>query len=191
MELLWKDIRHLEAEEMQSLLKTTTSQRRRRIESIAGEEDRKRTVAGELLARQMLCERLGVPAAQVPLQWDEEGKPSVEGGAVYCSISHSGPFVVCAVAEHPIGVDVEVIRGAEEKFIRRACSEEEMAYIRYGDAGCYQRFWECWTAKEALFKLTGKGPLLNLSAFALPEHVVLDHTVKNGCTLTVAMDLTR
>ena len=29
-----------------------------------------------------------------------------------------------------LGVDVEVIRGAEEKFMRRACSEAEMAYIR-------------------------------------------------------------
>ena len=191
MELLWKDIRQMGAEEINHLLKNTTSQRRKRMENIAGEEDRKRTIAGEILARQMLGKRLGVPAEEVPLQWEEEGKPTVEGNALYCSISHSGPFVVCAVAETPIGVDVEVIRGAEEKFIRRTCSDREMEYIHYGDAGCFRRFWECWTAKEALFKLTGKGPLLALSAFELPEHVVLDHTVKNGCTLTVAMDLAR
>ena len=91
--------------------------------------------------------------------------------------------------EHVLGVDVEVIRGAEEKFMHRACSDAEMAYIRYGDAGCYQRFWECWTAKEALFKLTGKGPLLSLSRLALPQGVVLDHIIQNGCAVTVAMML--
>ena len=93
------------------------------------------------------------------------------------------------MGEKVLGVDVEVIRGAEEKFMRRACSEAEMAYIHYGDAGCFQRFWECWTAKEALFKLTGKGPLLALSRLALPEGVALDHIMQNGCAVTVAMKL--
>ena len=52
--------------------------RRRRVADIAGEDDRKRTVAGELLARQMLAARLGCPEKDVPLSWDELGKPSVE-----------------------------------------------------------------------------------------------------------------
>jgi len=52
-------------------------------------------------------------------------------------------------------------------------------------------FFECWTAKESLFKLTGHGPLLSLSAFALPRGVVLDHILQNGCTVTVAMDLNK
>ena len=113
----------------------------------------------------------------------------MEGAPFHVSVSHSGPYVVCVVDEHVLGVDVEVIRCAEEKFMRRACSDAEMAYIRYGDAGCYQRFWECWTAKEALFKLTGKGPLLSLSRLALPQGVVLDHIMQNGCAVTVAMML--
>ena len=113
----------------------------------------------------------------------------MEGDPFYVSVSHSGPYVVVAVGEKVLGVDVEVIRGAEEKFMRRACSEAEMAYIRYGDAGCFQRFWECWTAKEALFKLTGKGPLLALSRLALPEGVALDYIMHNGCAVTVAMQL--
>ena len=191
MELQWRDIRQLGAEEIKALLKSTTAFRRKRIESIADEDDRKRTVAGELLPREMLAGRLGVTPEQVPMDWEENGKPQVGESGFYCSISHSGPFVVCAVADCPVGVDVEVIRSADEKFIRRTCSQQEQAYIRYGDADCFRRFWECWTAKEALFKLTGKGPLLTLSSFDLPENVILDHTVKNGCTLTVAMELKR
>jgi 4'-phosphopantetheinyl transferase len=108
---------------------------------------------------------------------------------VYVSVSHSGPYAVCAIADVPVGVDVEVVRSADEKFMRRVCSEAEMAYIRVGDDGDCARFWETWTAKEALFKLTGKGPLLALSRLALPRGVVLDHVMQKGCALTTALRL--
>ena len=61
--------------------------------------------------------------------------------------------------------------------------------VRYGDDGCFARFWECWTAKEALFKLTGKGPLLSLSAFDLPADVALHHVKDHGCAVVTAMRL--
>jgi len=80
-------------------------------------------------------------------------------------------------------------RLGEEKFMRRVCSEQEMAYIRSGDDGDCQRFWEIWTAKEALFKLTGKGPLLALSRFSLPAGVTLDYTAQKGCALTIAAQI--
>jgi len=191
MLLKWYDIRKMDSSVCETVIKNTNAQRKSRIRGIAQEDDRKRTVAGELLAREMLGEKLGMDPWQVPLNWEDEGKPQVEAEGVFCSVSHSGPYVVCAVAEVPVGVDVEVIRTADEKFMRRTCSDREMSYIRYGDAGCFQRFWECWTAKESLFKLTGHGPLLSLSAFALPRGVVLDHILQNGCTVTVAMDLNK
>ena len=68
---------------------------------------------------------------------------------------------------------------------------EETLYrrIRPGDDGDCRRFWEIWTAKEALFKLTGKGPLLALSRFSLPAGVTLDYTAQKGCALTIAAQI--
>ena len=172
MELQWFDIRELTE-----------------VADIAGEDDRKRTIAGELLARRMLAQTMGCAEKDVPLQWDELGKPSVEKDGVYVSVSHSGPWAVCVTADTPVGVDVEGVRSAQEKFMRRVCSEQEMAYIRSGDDGDCQRFWEIWTAKEALFKLTGKGPLLALSRFSLPAGVTLDYTAQKGCALTIAAQI--
>ena len=198
MELLWYDIRQLDEETMARTVAMMDEARRRRVGDIAGEDDRKRTVAGELLARRVLAQRLGCgeeeaplrcPEKDVPLSWDELGKPSVEREGVYVSVSHSGAWAVCVTADAPVGVDVEVVRSADEKFMRRVCSEAEMAYIRVGDDGDCARFWEIWTAKESLFKLTGKGPLLTLSRLALPEGVVLDHIREKGCALTVALRL--
>lgn len=189
MELLWYDIRRLDEETMTQTMTMMDEVRRRRVGDIAGEDDRKRTVAGELLARRVLAQRLGCGEGEAPLRWDDTGKPAVDADGVYVSVSHSGPYAVCAVADVPVGVDVEVVRSADEKFMRRVCSEAEMAYIRVGDDGDCARFWEIWTAKESLFKLTGKGPLLTLSQQALPEGVVLDHIREKGCALTTALRL--
>ena len=189
MELLWYDIRALDTDTMAHAVAMMDEERRRRVNDIAGEDDRRRTVAGELLARRLLAQRLGCGEGEVPLRWDEMGKPTVDAVGVYVSVSHSGPYAVCAIADVPVGVDVEVVRSADEKFMRRVCSEAEMAYIRVGDDGDCARFWEIWTAKEALFKLTGKGPLLALSRLALPRGVVLDHVMQKGCALTTALRL--
>ena len=189
MELFWYQIKEMGEQALADALALMDSERQRRVQELPNEDDRKRSAAGELLLRQAAAARLNTTPAAVALRWDENGKPYVEGAPFHVSVSHSGPYVVCAVDEKPLGVDVEVIRGAEAKFMRRVCSEEEMHYIRFGDAGCYQRFWECWTAKEALFKLTGKGPLLALSRLALPEGVALDHIVQNGCAVTAAVTL--
>lgn len=189
MELFWYNIKEMDAAAFAEALAMMGAERRTRVENFPNEDDRRRSAAGELLLRRAVAQRLGTTPENAPLRWDDNGKPGVEGNPFYVSVSHSGPYVVCAVDDHVIGVDTEVIRGAEEKFMRRACSEAEMAYIRYGDAGCYQRFWECWTAKEALFKLTGNGPLLSLSRLTLPEGVALEHITQNGCAVTVAMAL--
>ena len=135
MELLWYDIRQLDETAMARTVAMMDEERRRRVSDIAGEDDRKRTVAGELLARRVLAARLGYGEEAVPLGWDDTGKPAADAEGVYVSVSHSGPYAVCAAADVPVGVDVEVVRSADEKFMRRVCSEAEMAYIRVGDDG--------------------------------------------------------
>ena len=189
MELQWYDIRQLDDGEAHRVTAMMDETRRRRVADIAGEDDRKRTVAGELLARRMLAAKLGCGEADVPLTWDELGKPTVTAAGTYVSVSQSGAWAVCVTADVPVGVDVEMVRSAQEKFMRRVCSEAEMACIRPGDDGDCRRFWEIWTAKEALFKLTGKGPLLALSRFSLPAGVTLDYTAQKGCALTIAAQI--
>ena len=187
MELFWYDIRKMDDEAYRCALSQMDSQRKKCVNRIAAEDDRKRTAAAELLVRREVGKKLGLAPEKVPLTADENEKPYIDGNPLYISVSHSGNWAVCAIDGKPIGVDVEEIRGVQEKFIIRTCSEKERAYIRYGDAGYLSRFWECWTAKEALFKLTGKGPLLALSGLAVPENVVLELILQNDCVVTAAI----
>lgn len=189
MKLYWYNIKTMTAADFDSAMALMGAARRRRVSDFPAEDDRKRSAAGELLLRRALCEQLGCTMETAPLTWEDSGKPAATAEGVYLSVSHSGPWVVCALGDKPLGVDVEVIRSTEQKFMARACSEAEMAYIAFGREGCYHRFWECWTAKEALFKVTGKGPLLALSRLELPQNVALRYTEQNGCAVTVALTL--
>ena len=182
MELRWYDILQEDGKPSADYL---SEERRQRAAAMRDDAARMRTVAGENLAREMLSERLGCAPASVPLQWDEDGKPVVPGTGLYVSISHSGAYVVCAVDDEPIGVDVETFRDVEEKFMRRVCSEAELSYV-LDSCAPERRFWELWTAKEAIFKLTGHGPLLKLSKLALPQRVTVCYMERFGCALTVA-----
>ena len=189
MELYWYCIKDLDEAAYQAAFAALEETQRKHIGNLATPEERKRAVAAEMLARNVLAEKLGCTPAQVPLLHDEDDKPYLADNAWYVSLSHSGQYAVCAVGKKPLAVNVEVIRTAEEKFMRRVCSEREFAYVRPYEAGGFVRFWECWTAKGALFALTGKGPLLKLSRYDLPEQTALDFVIKNGCAVTVAMAL--
>ena len=69
---------------------------------------------------------------------------------LYFSISHSGGLAAVMISDFPCGVDVEMIRPeVSEKLYARCMHPEE---IRAG-----MDFFEAWTKKECLAKLSGKG----------------------------------
>jgi len=75
------------------------------------------------------------------------GKPYLDGRSdVHFNISHSNEYAVCAVADVPVGIDIELIRPLSEKLIKRFlndCPPDEA--IRE------------WTKRESFGKLTGEG----------------------------------
>ena len=71
----------------------------------------------------------------------------------YVSYSHSGPYGAAAVDEHPIGIDVEVLRDIPERATHLFLSEQEEADAqRCRVANARLHFW---SAKEAAWKQFG------------------------------------
>lgn len=108
---------------------------------------------GESLAREMMARVLGKSPDSLDIRRHQNGKPYLVGNALYFSISHSGPFVMCALHTAPVGADIEMSGAYRERIAKRICSPAEYAYIQ-GDA---TRFLQVWTRKEAFVKLSGKG----------------------------------
>lgn len=73
------------------------------------------------------------------------------------NLSHAGRFVTLALADEPVGVDVEPMDyscGAAE----RVFTEREIAYVGDGStARSRTRFARIWTEKEAILKARGTG----------------------------------
>ena len=81
---------------------------------------------------------------------DEKGKP--QANHIFFNVSHSKGLVALALDEHPIGLDIELIRETEDDIKRYISSEEEYSYIKDDKS-----FFEIWTSKESISKCLGEG----------------------------------
>ena len=99
----------------------------------------------------------------------EGGKPClVAQPGVHFSLSHSGAWAVCAVSDHPVGVDIERREPGRRDIAARYFHREEVRYL--DSLPLYRRedaFYSLWVLKEAFVKATGRGLLLPLRSFCI------------------------
>lgn len=162
-------------------------EKRARVDKIRQKKDKMRTVFGDLLVRRLLKEALSRPEDSFSFVYGEHGKPALADGSYFFSISHCEDIVVAAVSASPIGIDVERIREISPYVAKKYFSPEEQAYLfghepRDSDfehilsPEAKIRFFELWTAKEALLKCRGTGlthlKSVNTRAFSFERHLL-------------------
>lgn len=163
------------------------AEKRNRVDRMRMIDDRKRSIAGEMLARHAISEWCKILPEEIVFDKDELGKPFAKNLPVEFNISHSGALVVCAVDSTPVGIDVEQIRSIDWKLAKFVCTEEELVYMRGENLAAQKldvlptqdmlrRFFEIWTAKEAYVKCTGTG-IVN------PKSVNALQYIKDGCCI--------
>lgn len=167
MKLYKARISELSDSDYEKALFLMPEKRRNAVLRFRSEDDRRRTVLGELLAVKAISDRLGVEKQDIVFERTEKGKPYAVGLNIGFSISHSEDMVVCAVSGQDIGADIEKIRPLNMRITRAACNESDLEYL-FGigarntetvehDRGILARFFRIWTAKEAYFKYIGSG----------------------------------
>ncbi|MFF0270214.1 4'-phosphopantetheinyl transferase family protein [Kribbella sp. NPDC004536] len=129
------------------------------------------------IVRRVLAARLLLPAANVLLDrtCTECGKPhgKVRAAGVELSVTHSGELVGVAVADVPVGIDVETIDPEVDVdgVAGVALADEEIRQLkRLRGIEKVRAFTEYWTRKEAVLKATGEGLRGDLKA-AAPEGI--------------------
>ena len=164
------NIRDLTDEEYIKWYLLISEEKRHHVDRFRFVEDKKRTVVGEMLARKAISEWCGVTPETIAFGVKERGKPYAKDLAAEFNISHSGDWVVCAVDDKPIGIDVEQIRPIDLKVVKHICTDNEINYLfehvptekdfKYTtDVKILTRFFEIWTKKEAYGKCIGDGLL--------------------------------
>mgnify|MGYP002621014207 CR=1 FL=1 len=140
--------------DVDSSLASLTPAETERASMIRHAKRRAQFVRGRSLLRTALQDWPGCRATG----WEvvlESGVPIVRGaGAPSVSLAHSEDIVICAVANHPVGVDVEYRRDRDYDALAAAiCSQREwLDYEAQVEAKRVERFYALWVLKEALFK---------------------------------------
>ncbi len=130
-----------------------------------------RYIRGRGFMRQILGQRLGCAARDVALTQGPYHKPELCHPGPGFNLSHSQDIALLAIREDgDIGLDLELCdRVIDPLHVARSCFQDHEfeALCALPDAARPARFFDFWTAKEALMKLTGAGMHLDPKSIAL------------------------
>lgn len=86
------------------------------------------------------------------IKYNEFGKPYLDD--INFNISHSYDYVIVAVSQNNVGIDIEKIRKVKLSIMNIFCTDNEKQYI-FNSKNKYLAFWKIYTLKEAYFKMLG------------------------------------
>lgn len=100
---------------------------------------------------------------------DEWGKPWVKAcTSLYMSLSHSGDYVVCALGDQPLGVDIQKVGPVRESVLQKCYDEGERRILQQAQGQDKERLFAwIWAQKESYMKAVGKGLAIPMRAFRI------------------------
>ena len=159
------------------LLKNVNDKQKQKALNYQNEKDQIRSLLSSYLINQLSNEELLT---------NEMGKPYFANGPHF-NVSHSGKYVVMAVAQNEVGVDIEECVEKDMSMLNRIFNEAEVKMLKE-----HADFYYLWCAKESLIKCMGssighikeipslplnglktyKGKDYQCQAFILDKHIV-------------------
>lgn len=127
-----------------------------------------RNLLGELISRKIIQQKSSIPTQEIHFKKTKKGKPFLNNSPIHFNISHSGDWVVLAVADMDVGIDVEKLRNINYRVATRFFSKGENAALKQLEGiDKLKLFFDFWTLKESYLKLLGTGLTKSLSSFTI------------------------
>ena len=175
------------------LLNMVSPEKRERINRFHFFRDARNTLIGDILVRKAICQRMGIDNEKLVFATNEYGKPFLlNNPQIHFNISHTGNYVICAIDDQPIGIDIELIKSIDFKIAERFFTQDEKNYIISSPLALSERaFFEVWTKKESYIKWEGLGLSRPLTSFSVLDyeqpvqfHLVFenDEVISHLCT---------
>lgn len=113
----------------------------------------------ELRKRQWLAYRALLKHLLAPLvtdlSYDLHGKPYLDSGSHYISVSHAGDYAAAVCSENkPVGIDIEQIKDRVVRVKERFLQPKELESLT--QENYLEQLYVYWGGKEAVYKLHGK-----------------------------------
>lgn len=143
-------------EAVQAMLPLVSEQRREQALQYKHAFGQYACLKSYLMLQDLLREHYGIEGDLV-FSYNEHGKPMLkEVSNIHFSISHCKEAIAVAVADRPVGIDVETLRVPSEALAERVMDEGEK--LRFDISDTPEDFFTAlWTAKEAVMKCRGTG----------------------------------
>ena len=122
------------------LLKSISEEQKEKAMRFKNDKDQRRSLISSYLVNQL---------SEEELQKNPMGKPYYPNGP-YFNISHSGRYVVMAIANQEVGVDIEENVEKQIDVLLKLFNEAEIKMIKE-----HADFYYLWCAKESLIKCMG------------------------------------
>jgi 4'-phosphopantetheinyl transferase len=131
--------------------------------------DFKRGLISDLLIRYLIGNTFNLSNDEIEFGIGIHGKPFLIGFSDFqFNLSHSGQWVVCAVDQLPVGVDVEEMLPMDIQSVEKFFSIEEQRYLNnFSGIERHEQFYNLWTLKESYIKKIGKGLTVPLDSFTI------------------------
>lgn len=150
------DVRPLSDPELFSWGMTSLPWEERRVQVMRFRFDKDRRLclgAGLLLAHALHQ----ASAMDVSIRHLCNGKPVLANDPnIHFNLAHSGFLAVCAVANQPVGVDVEVLQNEDPEVMAMCFQPIEKKWVNQAEEQ-HCEFTRLWTRKESYLKLRGTG----------------------------------
>jgi phosphopantetheinyl transferase len=186
--------RGLAESEAAVLLKAADSSAAARYKNRPGAPNADMSLVGSAAMRIAAAAAAGVPAADILIKRDENGKPYISGDGLYISLSHSKSLCVCAVCGVPVGIDVEYIKETyPERVMNKYFSPDERDFVLSAEeSGQAARFYVVWTRKESVLKCSGEGvsalSAVNEDCYDVKSGIVFGKYALSICSKTLFTD---
>ena len=143
-------------EAVQAMLPMVSEQRREQALQYKHAFGQYACLKSYLLLQDLLREHYGIKGDLI-FSYNEHGKPMLkEVSNIHFSISHCKEAIAVAVADRPVGIDVETLRMPSEALAEKVMDEGEK--LRFDISDTPEDFFTAiWTAKEAVMKCRGTG----------------------------------
>ena len=143
----------------QSLFLCVDKKKRDRINRFFNWQDAHRVLLADCLARCVVIEETGLLNKDIRFTTNKFRKPELDGRPeFYFNLSHSGNWVVCAVDQMPVGVDIEKVKDFDPGIFNLCLTREEQDLLwrkKISDRRSF--FFTLWTLKESYLKALGCG----------------------------------
>lgn len=146
---------------MQGFYDLLQSEEKTRSSRLAKKMDRLIFIGGRALLRILLGQYLKIDPREISFAYGLKKKPSLNNtcnSPIHFNVSHSGPYILIAVADEEVGIDVEYYKEADilKSDMDLLFSNAEVSFITNHNSPV-EAYHKLWTRKEALLKGTSQG----------------------------------